>query len=68
MEKTDKLLKGMEAELGDNDLYKANNNEKLQQLLRRQGHLKLEKNHDEERWFELTEKLESLQDELASQG
>jgi len=68
MEKTDKLLKDMEAELGDNDLYKANNNEKLQQLLRQQGHLKLEKNHDEERWFELTEKLESLQDELASQG
>jgi ATP-binding cassette subfamily F protein 3 len=68
MEKTDKLLKDMEAELGDNDLYKANNNEKLQKLLRQQGHLKLEKNHDEERWFELTEKLESLQDELASQG
>ncbi|MEH6557874.1 MAG: ATP-binding cassette domain-containing protein [Oceanicoccus sp.] len=66
MVKTDQLLKDIEAGLGDNNLYDSSNKDKLQQLLRQQGSLKLEKDQDEERWFELTEEFESLQDELAS--
>lgn len=68
MMKTDQLLKDIETSLGDNDLYDSSNKDKLQQLLRQQGSLKLEKDQDEERWFELTEEFESLQDELVSPG
>lgn len=66
--KSDQLLKELENSLGDNDLYDSGNKDKLQQLLRQQGNLKLEKDQDEERWFELTEEFESLQSELASQS
>jgi ATP-binding cassette subfamily F protein 3 len=68
MMKTDQLLKDIETSLGDNDLYDPSNKDKLQQLLRQQGSLKLEKDQDEERWFELTEEFESLQNELVSPG
>jgi len=67
MATTDQALEKIEASLGDNTLYDPTNKDKLQQLLLQQGNLKQEKERDEGRWFDLTEQLETLQDELASQ-
>ena len=64
MTTTDQALEKIETELGDNSLYEDSNKAKLQTLLQQQRDLKQEKDQQEEKWFELTEELESLQSQL----
>lgn len=61
---TDNKLASIEQDLTDSDLYAASNKDKLQTLLKQQGQLRQSKEILEERWLELNDAAEALQDQL----
>ena len=61
MAKTDQAIAIIETALAESSLYEETNKDKLQTLLQDQGKAKREKEQQEERWFELQDELENLQ-------
>lgn len=65
MDATDNALIAIEQALANGTHYQSNNKSQLQQLLIDQGKYRQQKEQQEEQWFELSEKLETLTKSLS---